>query len=80
MLWRLALRDNARAEELTQGENALLTQVGPGKPMGELMRRYWITAAFSHQLAKPDGPPIRVRLMGENLVAKARAMMKLEEK
>jgi nitrite reductase/ring-hydroxylating ferredoxin subunit len=36
--------------------------------MGELMRRYWIPAAFSHQIAKPDGAPIRVRLMGENLV------------
>jgi nitrite reductase/ring-hydroxylating ferredoxin subunit len=36
--------------------------------MGELMRRYWIPAAYSHQIAKPDGPPIRVRLMGENLV------------
>jgi nitrite reductase/ring-hydroxylating ferredoxin subunit len=32
------------------------------------MRRYWIPAAFSHQVAKPDGPPIRVRLLGENLV------------
>ena len=36
--------------------------------MGALMRRYWIPAAFSHQIAKPDGPPIRVRLLGENLV------------
>jgi nitrite reductase/ring-hydroxylating ferredoxin subunit len=36
--------------------------------MGELMRRYWIPAAFSHQVAQPDCPPVRVRLMGENLV------------
>ncbi len=36
--------------------------------MGELMRRYWIPAAFSSQIEKPDSPPIRVRLMGENLV------------
>jgi phenylpropionate dioxygenase-like ring-hydroxylating dioxygenase large terminal subunit len=36
--------------------------------MGALMRRYWIPAAFSHQIAKPDSPPIRVRLMGEDLV------------
>jgi phenylpropionate dioxygenase-like ring-hydroxylating dioxygenase large terminal subunit len=36
--------------------------------MGELMRRYWIPAAFSYQIATPDGPPVRVRLMGENLV------------
>jgi phthalate 4,5-dioxygenase oxygenase subunit len=53
---------------LPQDENELLTRVGPGTAMGALMRRYWIPAAFSHQLPKPDGPPIRVRLLGENLV------------
>ena len=53
---------------LPQDENELLTRVGPGTAMGTLMRRYWIPAAFSHQLPKPDGPPIRVRLLGENLV------------
>jgi nitrite reductase/ring-hydroxylating ferredoxin subunit len=53
---------------LSQQENDALTRVGRGTPMGELMRRYWIPAAFSHQIPKPDCPPIRVRLMGENLV------------
>jgi nitrite reductase/ring-hydroxylating ferredoxin subunit len=53
---------------LAQDENELLTRVGPGTAMGALMRRYWIPAAFSHQVAKPDGPPVRVRLLGENLV------------
>ncbi len=53
---------------LSQKENEMLTRVGPGTPMGELMRRYWIPAAFSHQIAAPDCPPVRVRLMGENLV------------
>ena len=53
---------------LTQGENEMLTRVGPGTPMGALMRRYWIPAAFSHQIQNPDGPPVRVRLLGENLV------------
>jgi nitrite reductase/ring-hydroxylating ferredoxin subunit len=33
-----------------------------------MMRRYWIPAAFSHQIQNPDGPPVRVRLLGENLV------------
>jgi phenylpropionate dioxygenase-like ring-hydroxylating dioxygenase large terminal subunit len=37
--------------------------------MGTLMRRYWIPALFSHQLAEPDGPPVRVKLLGEELVA-----------
>ena len=53
---------------LSQDDNEKLTRVGPGTPMGALMRRYWIPAAFSHQIAAPDGPPLRVRLMGENLV------------
>jgi len=53
---------------LSQKENEMLTRVGPGTPMGELMRRYWIPAAFSHQIAQPDCPPVQVRLMGENLV------------
>ena len=54
---------------LSRADNERLTRVGPGTPMGELMRRYWIPAAFSHQIAKPDSPPIRVRLLGEDLVA-----------
>ena len=53
---------------LSLNENEMLTRVGPRTPMGELMRRYWIPAAFSHQIAAPDCPPVRVRLMGENLV------------
>jgi nitrite reductase/ring-hydroxylating ferredoxin subunit len=53
---------------LPQDENELLTRVGPGTEMGALMRRYWIPAAFSHQIAEPDSPPLRVRLLGENLV------------
>ena len=46
-----------------------LTRVGPGTPMGEAMRRYWMPALLANQLAKPDGPPVRVRLLGEDLVA-----------
>ena len=53
---------------LSKEDNDQLTRVGPGTPMGELMRRYWIPAAFSHQVAEADGPPLRVKLMGENLV------------
>src|SRR6185437_4935075 len=48
---------------LSREENELLTRVGPGTAMGELMRRYWIPAAFTDQVAAPDGPPLRVRLM-----------------
>src|SRR5439155_19647628 len=58
-----------RGPMLTAEENALLTQTGPGTPMGELMRRYWIPALLSHQLPEPDCPPLRVQLLGERLVA-----------
>ena len=54
---------------LTREENDLLTRTNRGTPMGELMRRYWVPALFSHQLPEPDCPPLRVRLIGEDLVA-----------
>ncbi|MFT5440919.1 MAG: phthalate 4,5-dioxygenase oxygenase subunit [Alphaproteobacteria bacterium] len=54
---------------LSQADNELLTRTGPGTPMGNLMRRYWIPVTFTHQIAEPDCPPIRVKIMGENLVA-----------
>ncbi|MFT5439614.1 MAG: phthalate 4,5-dioxygenase oxygenase subunit, partial [Alphaproteobacteria bacterium] len=54
---------------LSQEENELLTRVGPGTPMGALMRRYWVPALFADQIAVPDCPPVRVGLLGEKLVA-----------
>ena len=54
---------------LTREENELITRVGPGTPMGELMRRYWLPALLSEELGGPDGDPKRVRLLGEDLVA-----------
>src|ERR1700757_436903 len=54
---------------LSRDDNELLTRTGPGTPMGKLMRRYWIPALFCDQLAEPDGPPVRVKLLGEKLVA-----------
>ena len=54
---------------LTHEENELVTRVGPGTPMGDVMRRYWVPALLSWELAEPDCPPVRVRLLGEDLVA-----------
>ena len=54
---------------LPREDNNLLTQTGPDKPMGKLMRRYWIPALLSKEIAERDGPPVRVRLLGEDLVA-----------
>src|ERR1700722_6285472 len=54
---------------LSQQDNERLTRVGPGTPMGNLFRRYWIPALLSEVLVEADGPPVRVRLLGEDLVA-----------
>ena len=50
-------------------ENALLRQISPGTPMGELFRRFWLPAALSEELPTPDCPPIRLRMLSEDLVA-----------
>jgi nitrite reductase/ring-hydroxylating ferredoxin subunit len=54
---------------LSREDNELLCRVGPGTPMGALMRQYWIPAALSNELPEPEGSPLRVRLLGENLIA-----------
>jgi phenylpropionate dioxygenase-like ring-hydroxylating dioxygenase large terminal subunit len=54
---------------LSREDNALLTQVGPGTPMGDTMRRYWIPALVAWELPAPDCPPVRVKLLGEDLIA-----------
>src|SRR5262245_1935282 len=54
---------------LSREENELLTQITPGTPMGELMRQYWIPVLISTELPQSDGPQLRVRLLGEDLIA-----------
>src|SRR5439155_9595476 len=51
---------------LTAPRNDLLTRVGPGTPMGDLLRRYWQPIGGASELDKNPVKPIR--LMGENLV------------
>jgi phthalate 4,5-dioxygenase oxygenase subunit len=53
---------------LSQKENDLLTQTGPGTPMGELFRRFWLPAALASEIEK-DGSPIRLRLLSEDLIS-----------
>ena len=52
---------------IASDENNLLTQVGPGTPCGELMRRYWQPVALSEELPR-DGAPLKVQILGEELV------------
>ena len=54
---------------LSKADNELLTQVGSGTPMGEVFRRFWLPALLSTELSQPDCPPLRFRLLGEDLVA-----------
>ncbi|PYN55147.1 MAG: (2Fe-2S)-binding protein [Candidatus Rokuibacteriota bacterium] len=54
---------------LSREENVLLTRVGQGTPMGNTLRRYWIPALLAWELPEPDCPPVRVKLLGEELVA-----------
>ncbi len=54
---------------LSKEDNELLCRVGRGTPMGELLRRYWMPCLPSTELPAPDGPPKKVRLLGEDLVA-----------
>ena len=53
---------------LSQTDNDYLSRVGPGTPMGNLMRQYWMPAIRSDELPAPDCPPVRIRLLGENLI------------
>lgn len=54
---------------LKKEQNDLLTQTGPGTPMGELFRRYWLPALLSRELPEPDCPPVRLQLLSERMVA-----------
>jgi nitrite reductase/ring-hydroxylating ferredoxin subunit len=54
---------------LTREDNELMCRVGPGTPMGETLRQYWHPLLLSTELPTPDCPPIRARLLGEDLIA-----------
>jgi phenylpropionate dioxygenase-like ring-hydroxylating dioxygenase large terminal subunit len=53
---------------LSREDNELLCRVGPDTPVGALIRQYWIPALLSSEVPEPDGAPVRVRLLGENLI------------
>jgi len=53
----------------TQEENDRLCLIEGDAPMGTAFRRYWLPFALAEELPEPDCPPIRVRILGEDLVA-----------
>ena len=54
---------------LSREENQRLTLTNAGTPAGEYFRRYWLPALEAAELPEPDCPPVRVRLLGEDLIA-----------
>src|SRR5262249_23959522 len=55
-----------REPMLSREENERLTRVGPGTPMGTLLRRYWFPIAATADL---DANPVKgIKLLGEDLV------------
>lgn len=54
---------------LSRAQNDMLTQTDAGAPMGAYFRRFWQPVALAEELPEADGPPIRINVMGEELVA-----------
>jgi phenylpropionate dioxygenase-like ring-hydroxylating dioxygenase large terminal subunit len=54
---------------LSVEDNEALCRVGPETLMGDMFRQYWLPAATSAELPSPDCPPLRVRLLAEDLIA-----------
>jgi 5,5'-dehydrodivanillate O-demethylase len=52
---------------LSKEDNRLLTEVGPGTPGGEMLRRYWMPVCPAPELTA-EKPKKRVRMLGEDLV------------
>ena len=50
-------------------QNMLLSRTGHDTPMGALFRRYWMPILVSSELPENDCPPVRVKALGERLIA-----------
>ena len=54
---------------LSHADNEYLCRVGPGTPMGTLLRRFWMPALIAKEIPEPDCPPVRFTLLSEQLIA-----------
>ena len=54
---------------LSAKDNEMITRTGPGTPMGEYLRRFWMPALLSEEIAEPDSAPVRVKILNEELIA-----------
>src|SRR4030095_174061 len=53
---------------LSVEENQLLCRIEGNAPMGQMMREYWLPICLSEEVDEPDGAPLRLRILGEDLV------------
>jgi phthalate 4,5-dioxygenase oxygenase subunit len=56
-------------KEVARRNNELLTRVGPTTSMGKALRRFWMPALLSSEITENDSVPVRLRILGEDLVA-----------
>ena len=54
---------------LSRENNELLIRTAPGTPAGDYFRRYWLPALLASEVPSADCPPVRLRILGEDLVA-----------
>lgn len=54
---------------MADNPNTIFNRVGPGTPMGNVFRRFWLPAVLSKQMPEPDGAPVRLRILCEDLLA-----------
>lgn len=54
---------------LSAADNELLTRTGRDEPMGQYFRRFWQPVCLSDEVDEPDGPPVRVDILGDEFVA-----------
>src|SRR5438105_5320534 len=53
---------------LSQNDTKLISEIGAGKPMGELFRRFWLPIVIASEIAEPDCTPVAIRILGEDLI------------
>jgi len=53
---------------MTREDNELLVRVGPGTPMGNMFRRFWLPCALASEVGGPDSEPVKVDALGESFV------------
>ena len=59
---------------LSPQENDTLTRVGPGTPMGTLMRQHWTPVCLSEEVAEPDGTPVLIEALGTRMGGELHAL------